>query len=551
MLDHRRTAISVAVAATCGLLAAGVVAVGCIAVILGYEQHRLEGGHAAASDLISKMATSSMKALRAAESSVKPECSEATLIALRRLAVASDVIAEFGIRGPGDSLVCTTTEGELEQPFKPEPEDVIVIRDGMVVGLAFNKPVIYPGWVRLRSTIVSTPHFTGVIHPALMKQIRSYELTSIRMLRPGGGSIPILSNGAALAWIEDLLPDSITPDGFSGWLPEQRVLAISRRVPGTEFVAQGIYPVSQLLLANEAALWAISGLCVLVATGAFSFSLPRARRWFALGSRVQRRLSPKAVVCMLQPIVRLDTGEVVGGEMLMRLKDGDQVLQPGDVIPAVLRAKATDLFDSVVAEKASAVLQGLELPDRFKIAVNFFPETLKSGLARQLLATYFRPLKDKGAVVAVEVIEEQMNHEIADRIREIEFDGYEVSLDDFGTGFSNLSSVKNLAPSYLKIDRSFVRDMVAESARRSTLIPEIIQIARAVGAQVVAEGIETADQARLLRDLGAEFGQGFFFGRPMTVGEFQDYLADQLARRQAANVTPALLFNVSPEGRRA
>ncbi|MEJ6002773.1 EAL domain-containing protein [Paucibacter soli] len=137
------------------------------------------------------------------------------------------------------------------------------------------------------------------------------------------------------------------------------------------------------------------------------------------------------------------------------------------------------------------------------------------------------------------MIEEQVNHEIADRVRELEFDGYQVSLDDFGTGYSNLASVKNLAPSYLKVDRSFVRDMDGASVP-SSLIPEIIQIARRVEAQVVAEGIENAEQARLLRDLGAEFGQGYFFGMPMPFPEFEQLIEAHRTTREASNVTSAL-----------
>jgi EAL domain-containing protein (putative c-di-GMP-specific phosphodiesterase class I) len=97
--------------------------------------------------------------------------------------------------------------------------------------------------------------------------------------------------------------------------------------------------------------------------------------------------------------------------------------------------------------------------------------------------------------------------------------GYLVSVDDFGTGFSNLASVRSLAPDFLKIDRSFVHDM-EDSTVRSTLIPEIIQIARAVGAEVVAEGIENRTQLERLRELGAEYGQGYFLGRPQSIAEF-------------------------------
>ena len=81
-------------------------------------------------------------------------------------------------------------------------------------------------------------------------------------------------------------------------------------------------------------------------------------------------------------------------------------------------------------------------------------------------------------------------------------------MDDFGTGYSNLKSVTHLAPDILKIDHSFVYDL-EDASVRSSLIPEIINIARAVNAQTIAEGIETQEQARLLTLAGVRYGQGY------------------------------------------
>jgi EAL domain-containing protein (putative c-di-GMP-specific phosphodiesterase class I) len=98
-----------------------------------------------------------------------------------------------------------------------------------------------------------------------------------------------------------------------------------------------------------------------------------------------------------------------------------------------------------------------------------------------------------------------------------------VSVDDFATGYSNLGSIKAFLPDFLKIDQSFVRDMENASIR-SSLIPEIIGIGRAVGAKLIAEGIESERQYSMLRNMGVEFGQGYLMCRPLPIEEFAAYM---------------------------
>jgi EAL domain-containing protein (putative c-di-GMP-specific phosphodiesterase class I) len=88
-----------------------------------------------------------------------------------------------------------------------------------------------------------------------------------------------------------------------------------------------------------------------------------------------------------------------------------------------------------------------------------------------------------------------------------------LALDDFGTGYSSLSYLHRLPMSYLKIDQAFVRDMMTTSESMS-IVKTIVLLAHALEMPVIAEGIETDDQLRALRDLGCEFGQGYLFSKP-------------------------------------
>jgi sensor c-di-GMP phosphodiesterase-like protein len=108
------------------------------------------------------------------------------------------------------------------------------------------------------------------------------------------------------------------------------------------------------------------------------------------------------------------------------------------------------------------------------------------------------------------------------RLRDL---GIKIAIDDFGTGYSSLSYLKNWRVDSLKIDRSFVRDLVTDSSDL-TIVSAIIAIARHLHIQVVAEGIEAYQQAEILRKLGCTVGQGFLFAKPMPAEECVALLGD-------------------------
>ena len=97
--------------------------------------------------------------------------------------------------------------------------------------------------------------------------------------------------------------------------------------------------------------------------------------------------------------------------------------------------------------------------------------------------------------------------------------GVSLALDDFGTGYSSLACLHEIPVDIVKIDRSFVSQL-AQSDHRRVLIQATVLVARALGIKTVAEGVETAEQAQWLEDLGCSMAQGFLFGRPLAPQEF-------------------------------
>jgi EAL domain-containing protein (putative c-di-GMP-specific phosphodiesterase class I) len=110
-----------------------------------------------------------------------------------------------------------------------------------------------------------------------------------------------------------------------------------------------------------------------------------------------------------------------------------------------------------------------------------------------------------------------------DALRQLRGDGVEIAIDDFGTGYSSLSYLQRLPAATLKIDRSFVR-RVHESSVDVSIVQAIAAMAHALNLKVVAEGVETANQLKILRTLGCDVAQGFLFAPPLTAGDCTNFL---------------------------
>jgi len=139
---------------------------------------------------------------------------------------------------------------------------------------------------------------------------------------------------------------------------------------------------------------------------------------------------------------------------------------------------------------------------------------------------------------------------VAGLVTDLRATGVGVALDDFGTGYSSLTFLRELAADTIKIDRSFVLDLLGDPDR-AVIVDSILGLARRFHRKVVAEGVETDDHGQLLLELGCELGQGFGIGRPMPAEDICDWVArwrppDNWQRTTALGVgrTPDVLAEV-------
>ena len=163
----------------------------------------------------------------------------------------------------------------------------------------------------------------------------------------------------------------------------------------------------------------------------------------------------------------------------------------------------------------------------FYVAINVSGQQLRVlGKFRQHLVEAMREHGIGNEDLVLEITERHFVQDVKGGLPVLEnltADGIRVSVDDFGTGYSNLESLKNLTVDQIKIDRTFVRNLMTEVGDRA-IVKSIIALGRSLGLQVVAEGVESEEQERLLREFGCDLLQGYLYARPLSAGEVPGFL---------------------------
>ncbi len=232
-----------------------------------------------------------------------------------------------------------------------------------------------------------------------------------------------------------------------------------------------------------------------------------------------------------QPKVNMRTGQVIGAEALLRWQHPQRgLLAPGAFLPVVENHPLGVEIGEWVIDRALGQMEhwrdlGMELP----VSVNVSADHLQQpGFAQRLAAQLAaHPAVSRGWL-EIEILETSaladLDH-IGRVMRECAQLGVSFALDDFGTGYSSLLYLKHLPAGTLKIDNSFVRHLLSD-ADNLPILEGVLTLARGVGRQTVAEGVETIEQGSILLQLGCEFGQGYGIARPMPASELPAWVAD-------------------------
>ncbi|WP_018869640.1 bifunctional diguanylate cyclase/phosphodiesterase [Thioalkalivibrio sp. ALgr3] len=230
-----------------------------------------------------------------------------------------------------------------------------------------------------------------------------------------------------------------------------------------------------------------------------------------------------------QPKVNMRTGTILGVEALVRWRHPDHgLLTPGEFLPTIENDPVSIELGEYMLEEAMRQMEAWRAAGRhLPVSVNIGALQLESGdLPRRLENILDRHPDIPRGDLEIEVLESTAfdNAAAAEaNMRAVRELGVSMSIDDFGTGYSSLTYIKRVPANALKMDRSYVRDMLEDADDRA-IIEAVVGLARAFDRLVLAEGVETVEQGRILIGMGCENGQGYAIARPLPPDALEGWL---------------------------
>ncbi len=259
----------------------------------------------------------------------------------------------------------------------------------------------------------------------------------------------------------------------------------------------------------------------------------------ALGLR--RSIRTQQLMLHYQPQIELATGRVLGAEALLRWRNSDgSFVPPEKFIPVAESSGLIRPIGAWVLRSAARQLRSWcdRWPGEFRLAVNVSIDQFRipdfSDQVRSVIDEFGLEPRRLELEITESVAMDDMEI-VLGTLRKLKDIGVSIAIDDFGTGFSSLGYLQKLSVDRLKIDRSFVNGMnvsagagAGEEQHRVSCIPEmIVRLGHNLDLQVVAEGVETDEQARLLRQFGCDEAQGYLYSRPLTAEALEQWIDER------------------------
>ncbi|MFW6363973.1 MAG: putative bifunctional diguanylate cyclase/phosphodiesterase [Spirochaeta sp.] len=248
----------------------------------------------------------------------------------------------------------------------------------------------------------------------------------------------------------------------------------------------------------------------------------RAQQRIYVEETVRTALDNEMIQVYFQPVINMETGKLSSSEALARLFHPERgEIPPGQFIPLAEETGLIYRLGEYVFRKACtqyAAWLSLGIIDA-AVGINL---SARQFIQPNLVDTMMRILKDSGLSpdrVIIEITENSIMQDIDESVRilrSFKNAGMQISIDDFGTGYSSLSYLKTLPVDQLKIDRSFIRDLILRD-NQAAIVTAIISMAHSMNMRVVAEGVETKQQFDFLKRSSCDFVQGYYFSKPLSV----------------------------------
>ena len=250
-------------------------------------------------------------------------------------------------------------------------------------------------------------------------------------------------------------------------------------------------------------------------------------------SDLHQALARQQLVLHYQPTFAIGSGKIIGVEALIRWQHPqDGLVNP---IQFITIAEDTGLIvpigDWVFYEAVAQVAKWQQLiHPNFQISINSSPVQFKNEANFQTWIAYIQKHQLAEQSLVIEITEgilleakSTVKHQLS-AFRKV---GIKIAIDDFGTGYSSLAYLKKFDVDYVKIDRAFILNLKADTDEM-VLCQAIIVMAQTLGLKVIAEGVETAEQEKLLMQAGCDYAQGYLYAKPLSSADFELYINKRL-----------------------
>jgi EAL domain-containing protein (putative c-di-GMP-specific phosphodiesterase class I)/GGDEF domain-containing protein len=238
---------------------------------------------------------------------------------------------------------------------------------------------------------------------------------------------------------------------------------------------------------------------------------------------MNKALEDGEFVMYLQPKCNIADEKVIGAEALVRwIMPGHGVVPPNEFVPVFEKNGFVIKMDRYIWEQACKLIRRwidlgkTPLPISINVSRRHLKSTKFIDVLEELVSKYDIP-KDMLEVEITETVEEK---DIVESMNMLKARGFTLLMDDFGSGYSSLNTLKNTQFDVIKMDRDFLNDFIG-SERGQKIVEHTVQMTKDIGLGMIAEGVETKEQADFLENCGCKAAQGFYYARPMPIEEFE------------------------------
>jgi sensor c-di-GMP phosphodiesterase-like protein len=470
--------------------------------------------------------TDAHRVLDALNASTVADCSEEDLKSIIQILYHSHLLKDAG-RFKGDLIACSATLGRVNLPTDPQPKPDVIGADGVRV---YRNPPDFQlkgGFVTVLrdgdSFVVLNP-FVNSVRDSDPTRMTTTVLDAATLDAPPAQTPnarlaqPILTRDSDFR-IGDALYATRCSLRFNTCMTASLTVAESLDANRTQMVVYEAF---------GGVTGALLGLIALLAYG----------RRRTMEQQLRRAIRQDKLRVVYQPIVELISGRIVEAEALVRWTDEDGFTISPEMFVGLAEENGFvgELTKLVVRHTLRDFAPTLRARPDFRMNINVTASDLSDPdflpmLERALAAAEVAPQS-----LAIEVTESSTARKkmAIETIRELSRRGHSVQIDDFGTGYSSLAYLQDLPLDTIKIDRAFTKAIGTESVALG-ILPQILAMAQVLNLQVIAEGIETTEQAGYFA--GAErpvLGQGWLFSRPLPAEELLRMLKDAGVREKAA-----------------